>query len=136
MARRYSDEQRLNALAALAGNEGNVSRTAKQLGIPMKTLHCWARGERHPEAAQAGERTKQEMAKALEAIAWQLLDAMGDKKRIKEATLVQVATAMAIAIDKARILQSQPTSITASAMVEMTDQELQAIIAAGSNAHH
>lgn len=107
--RRYTDEERANALAALAANGGNVQRTAEQLGIPQITLHNWARGKRHPEASQMGERKKGPMADRLEEIAWQLLEAIPGK--IDGATLATTATAMGIAIDKARLLRGEPTAI-------------------------
>jgi transcriptional regulator of acetoin/glycerol metabolism len=41
---RRGDECRAAALAALEANRGNVARTARQLGLPRKTLEGWARG--------------------------------------------------------------------------------------------
>src|SRR5436190_21494765 len=41
--RAYSDDDRLFALRALEANGGNVSRTARELGLPLATLHQWAR---------------------------------------------------------------------------------------------
>ena len=38
----YSDEEKVRALAALAAGGGDVSRTARQLGIPRRTLRDWA----------------------------------------------------------------------------------------------
>jgi hypothetical protein len=32
-------------MAALDANAGNLKRTARQLGIPRKTLERWSRGE-------------------------------------------------------------------------------------------
>ena len=116
--RQYSDEERANALAALAANGGNINRTAKQLGIPEKTLSNWANGKRHPESAQMGERKKGDMSDALEALAWKLLDAW--PKKIAKATLAQLATATGIAIDKMRLLREPSTAIAGG---EMTDEE-------------
>src|SRR5262245_10592034 len=42
----YTDDDRLFALRHLEANDGNVSRTARELGIPVPTLHQWARGKR------------------------------------------------------------------------------------------
>jgi len=41
---RYSDEERADALLALEANGGNLSRTARQMGIPRATLRLWAQG--------------------------------------------------------------------------------------------
>jgi hypothetical protein len=50
--RRYTDDERSLALAALAANTGNVNKTVRQLGIPTTTLEHWSKGERHPESIQ------------------------------------------------------------------------------------
>lgn len=110
--RRYTDDERAAALAALAANGGNVFRTAAQLGIPATTIKNWAKGYRHPEAAEMGEQKKGPMADALEAVAWKLLDSIPSK--IAKATLAQVSTSMGISIDKARLLRGEPTNIEES----------------------
>ena len=108
--RRYSDEERAQALTALRANGGNAGKTARQLGIPPTTLCQWKRGERHPEAAQLSNGKTRDMAAALEAVAWQILEALPEK--VPAAPLAQAATAMGIAIDKARLLRELPTEIT------------------------
>lgn len=120
--RRYSDEERANALAALAANNNCIRGTAAKLGIPFATLAKWANGTRHPEAIIDGHEKKLDMATALENVAWKLLDAIPDK--IAKAPLNQTATAMGIAIDKARLLRGQPTQITQHDLAQLTDDEL------------
>lgn len=107
--RRYSDEDRANALAALAANGGNIKRTADKLHIPVRTLENWTKGRRHPEATQMADRKKGDMAAALERIAWALLDALPGK--IDKAPLNHATVALGIAIDKARLLRGEPTEI-------------------------
>lgn len=107
--RRYTDEERAQALAALTANGNNVSRTAGQIGIPPATLTSWHRGLRHPEATQMCHEKKGPLADRLEEVAGKLLDAIADK--IQGASLQQIATAMGIAIDKARLLRGEPTAI-------------------------
>lgn len=41
MRRTYTDAERVQALAALAFNRGNIKATARQLGIPHPTLTLW-----------------------------------------------------------------------------------------------
>lgn len=125
--RRYSDEDRAEALAALAANAGNVERTAAALGIPRTTLLHWAAGTRHPEASQMGQEKKGDMAAALEAVAWKLLDAIPGK--IDDAPLNQTSVAMGIAIDKARLLRNQPTEITQHDFGDLTEEEIDRRIA-------
>src|SRR5438876_453768 len=42
----YTGDDMVFALRALEANGGNVTRTARELGIPIATLHQWARGKR------------------------------------------------------------------------------------------
>lgn len=107
--RRYSDEERAQALAALAANGGNVCRTARDLGMSLHTLRAWASGRRHPEAAQMSQAKKAPLADRLEELAGKLVDAVALK--IDGANLSQLAVAMGIAIDKARLLRGEPTAI-------------------------
>jgi hypothetical protein len=58
------------------------------------------------------------MADALEALAWKLISAMPQK--IKKASLLQVATAAGIAIDKMRLLREHSSSIAGR---DMSDDE-------------
>src|SRR5262249_48781641 len=49
--RHFTDDERATILAALAANDGNVPRTAREHNISARTLYAWKNGERHPEAA-------------------------------------------------------------------------------------
>jgi transposase-like protein len=112
--RRYSDEEKAAALATLDANGGNIAETQRQIGIPYRTLANWAAEERngtmHEDVANLGNIKKIDLAQRLEEIARELADAMPDK--IERANLQQVATSMAIAIDKMQLLRGAPTSIT------------------------
>jgi transposase-like protein len=77
--RRYSDEERAAALAALAANRGNVARTARQVGLHPNTLRQWATGQRHPEATQMSEAKKESLADAFERLAGKMLG-VADRK--------------------------------------------------------
>ena len=116
--RSYSDAERAEALAALDANGGDVSKTARQLGIPRVTLLGWASGRVHPSVSELRQSKKEGLADRLEAVAHQLLDLFPDKA--KDANLQQVATSFGIAIDKMRLLREQPTSIAGR---ELTDDE-------------
>lgn len=96
-------------MAALAANANNVSQTARQLGIPAKTLENWAKGTAHPEAAKNGEQKKAALADQLEEVAERITGAMPAK--IKQAGLQQCAVSLGIAIEKMRLLREQPTSL-------------------------
>ncbi len=128
--RRYSDDDRANALAALAANGGNLSQTARQLGIPKGTLLAWRDGAAHPEAVENSTPKKADMAAALKELAWDLLGDLGDQARRQGAGLAQTATALGIVLDKARLLEGKPTQITDNThrFDDLTDDELDAHI--------
>lgn len=105
--RRYSDDFRASALAALAANGGNVKKTARQLGIPLLTLWTWSK---HPQISTSRNEKKGELADAIEQVAWQIVDQMPDK--IAKASLRDLATCLGIAVDKMRLLREQATAIT------------------------
>lgn len=106
---RYSDEDRANALAALAANGGNVNLTARQLGIPETTLRQWSKGQRRPEAAQMSEGKKEPLAERFEGIAYALLDHAGES--LTDLNARDAIFSAAIAVDKMRLLREQPTAI-------------------------
>jgi transposase-like protein len=124
--RRYSDDDRANALAALAANGGSVPITAARLGIPYRTLKQWADGHRHPESAQLSNEKKGALADALRGIAWLALDLLPDK--LTKATAKDTATTLGIALDKAQLLDGDPTSIVRNE--ELSDDQRRARVAA------
>jgi hypothetical protein len=77
--RRYSDEDRASALAALDANDGNLQRTARQVGLPRKTLAEWAKGRASPAVAELRHQKKGELADRFDALAHALLDAIPTK---------------------------------------------------------
>ena len=128
-ARRYSDEERATALAALVANGGNVARTARQLAIPAETLRKWSKGERHPESTQMGEQKKGPLADAIEAVANQLLGDLSDEAKRSQASLKDIATAFGIAVDKMQLLRGRATSIQQHDLSHLSDDELDRRIA-------
>jgi transposase-like protein len=97
--RRYRDDFRAAALAALTANAGNVARTARQLGLSRKTLEGWATGRTPSPPAHLRHQKKAALADALEALARRMLDAMTAEK-IKAATLLEIAVALGVCVDK------------------------------------
>lgn len=53
MAKTYSNEQRIAALASLAANGGNISKTSRETGVSRITLRGWQASELNdlPEVA-------------------------------------------------------------------------------------
>lgn len=122
MARRqYSDAEKAESLAALDANGGNVSKTARDLGLPRKTLAQWAADRHiHQDVAELRQEKKIDLAARLEQIARQLAEAMPEK--MATANLQQVATSMGIAIDKMQLLRGQPTNISDIAVEQIADR--------------
>lgn len=106
--RSYSDEDRANALAALEANGGNITKTARELSIPIPTLRRWATGTAHPEASANATAKKGPLADKLEEVAWAL--AGGMLKKISKAKLSETAIALGITVEKMRLLRDQSTS--------------------------
>ena len=112
--RRYDDKFRASAVVMLEATgypdiEGGLTQTAKHLGIPINTLKGWFTREHNPPSAQLRNEKKADLVIELENVAYLLVRAIPGK--IDEASLQQVATSMAIAIDKMQLLKGQPTLI-------------------------
>lgn len=105
--RQYSEAEKATALAALDANGGNVNRTARQLGIPRKTLTLWAAGHVHPDVAASRQEKKKDLAAVLERLALRLANYCGRKATIEGSSLVQAATSLGIAVDKLQNLRGQ-----------------------------
>lgn len=120
--RRYSDEERAAALAALTANGGNQELTSRQLGIPRHTLRHWYYGERHPEARARAEGKTDELANELEEAAFKILSFM--PARMESASLQQLAVCLGITVDKMQILRNRPTTIN-GVDDGMSDEELE-----------
>ncbi len=139
--RTYTPEERDAALAALAANEGNIKRTAVDLGIPPNTLATW-RNERsapkdhRPEGGKAARlQAKISLADALERIAWKTVRSLPKALRIATAkgSLSQIAVTLGIAVDKMRLLREQATSLPGSALSpEQKDARIAEIKAAAA----
>ena len=96
-------------LAALAGNGGNVKRTARQAGVPRKTLEGWAKGR--GLAGVRGElrhQDKADLAVRFEELAHRLLDAIS--ARLAEASFRELVVALDIVVDKMVLLRGNAGS--------------------------
>jgi hypothetical protein len=110
----YSDKEKGLALATLDANAGNLSKTARQLNIPIKTLSDWRdKVGLHPDIAAIRSGKKLELSEKLERIAHLIADAIPHK--IDKAGLKDASVSLGVAIDKSRLLRELPTSITATA---------------------
>jgi len=126
--RRYSDEEKANALAALAANAGNIERTARELSIPASTLQHWANGNVHAQVTNLRDQKKGVLAEGLEDVAWRLLEGVTPAK-IAETDVRELLTAVGIAVDKMQLLRGKPTAIGKHDFSGVSDDELDKLIA-------
>lgn len=117
--RRYTDEFRAQALACLQANAGNVKRTAKQLGIPEKTLEGWHKGTRNPVHAELRDKKTGELKDVLDA--WVREITSIPVERFPELSLQQAGVAVGIAVDKIMLLTGRPTVIDESRVTGKVD---------------
>ena len=119
----YSESTVSDALALLVANRGNVKATALRLGVSRSTLVTWRDTAANPtterESAVAEKTTHKKtlLADRLEALAHSLIDDLGDEAR-RIGNVSQVAVALGIAIDKARLLRGESTAITETRTVD------------------
>jgi len=117
VAHPYSERDRAAALAALETNDGNLTRTARQLNISTSTLRRWRNAQTDPantgplkKATQdALPEARQNIADRLREFVHAALDLAPDK--LSEANLQQTFTAVGISLDKAQLLDGKPTEI-------------------------
>ncbi len=126
--RRYSDNDKATALAALDANGGNVAVTAKQTGIPRTTLIEWNDGRVIPEVSELRHIKKEELADIYEDVTRLYLDRARDKSAIENTSGNAAILAAATATDKMRLLRGLPTEI-----VQVTAKIMQAAEEAGYN---
>lgn len=110
--RRYTNNERATAVAAVSANNGSVNETARKLGIPETSLRQWCSGQRHPELQPLSEQKKLELADQFGQLAELLLGVV--RKKADQLDAKSAAIAAAVCIDKALLLQGQATSISES----------------------
>ena len=124
--RKYSDDEKAEALATLKAYDCDLKKTSNELDIPVGTLHFWLKStEHHPTVVQNSEVHKQQIADRLESLVHDLISVAPGK--IDEASLVQVMTSVGIAVDKMRILREQPTQIQSKVTHVNPDELIQRI---------
>ncbi len=109
LKRSYSAEEKGEALAVLDANEGNVLKTAEQLGIPRKTLEGWSKDRATQVVNEIRQIKKAELAQKFGNIVDRLLDlVLEDLPNLPPQVKL---TGLGIATDKWLLLNDQPTGI-------------------------
>lgn len=106
--RGYSDEEKGKALAILALNGGNVTKTAAELGIHFNTLRAW-RDDASIEVLQAEDREKQSLKERLEAELYAITDQF--PKARGEASYSQLGSVFTAVYEKWSKLNGLPPEI-------------------------
>ncbi len=123
--RTYAERERAEALAALDLNEGNVHRTAGQLGIPYRTLAEWAKGRGvAADVSRLRQVKKGELSAKFEGLAHTIVDSVTPED-IRKASLRDKMIAVGILTEKVLLLRGRPTQIVANSIGRETYRELQ-----------
>ena len=117
--RSYSPEVIANALTTVKANNGNLSKSARELDIPFHTLREWVKnGRRNTAEVSVIQQIKEgTLAQKLELNAHRLADSITDHD-LKDVSLQQKAITLAITTEKMLLLNCQPTAIHAQVMTE------------------
>lgn len=116
--RRYSDNDKATALAALDANEGNLYKTARQLNISISTLQSWANAseDKAEKLEPLRNRKRKELHEVLRDLAYQITSVIPDK--LNDANLQQTSVSLGIVLEKMQLLEGKATE-----RVEYTDTE-------------
>jgi transposase-like protein len=118
----WSEADKATTLAVLAANAGNLTKTARQVGIPKATILHWRNGQRvNPDTLRKADQKKRDMADMFEELARAALPVA--LKDLPNASASQATTIAAIAIDKARLLREQPTTINQTTVISEQERE-------------
>ncbi len=101
---RYSDERKAEALAALAANAGDLSKTAREMDVPRKTLSNWANGHCGQPPATLSQEKKEDLASLFDSFVSRSLGVTTDEE-IRATPLDKRMVAVGIAVDKAALLR-------------------------------
>lgn len=110
MSKKYTDDQRIAALASLAANGGNISKTARETGVSRLTLREWQASDLSelPEVTAIKEQLRgsflEQIREVREAASRRMLELIPE-----ETDLHKVAGALKIANDAARLESGEAT---------------------------
>lgn len=105
---RYSDEQRAAVLAALDANGGNLSKTARDTGVPKSTLIAWRDNVHVPPPDELRTSKKLELTELIHAELEAIFETLPGKRNA--ADYRALTTGAGILVDKLALLQGDPTS--------------------------
>jgi hypothetical protein len=105
---RYSDEQRAAVLAVLKSNGGNVSRTARETGVPASTIQTWRDNADTLPPHEVREQNRLSLADLIRAELDAIFEIMPGKR--EDADYKTLGTVVGILTDKLALLDGGVTS--------------------------
>ncbi len=112
MRRRYSDEERAAALAALKANGGNLELTSRQAGVPRNTLRRWAEHPEHAASSQVRQEKMEELSVLFDRVARVYIGRALTDEAVSDTRGKDAVIAAATATDKKQLLGGKPTLIS------------------------
>lgn len=117
----WTDRDKAAALAALDANGGNVSGTAKQLGMPRSTLQEWANGRVNSDVPELRQEKRAELTELIRDELYAIIANMPFKRT--DADYRQLGTVFGILTDKLQLLEGKPTERTETVDTTFDDAE-------------
>jgi hypothetical protein len=111
--RRWSAQDRIDALAVLASCGGNVEEASRQTGVPPRTLAFWRDRPASGQDRAALAVREELLSQSLERLMWKLV--RGAKGKIEGAKLPAVLNGFAVMFDRWKTLRDRAGSGTANA---------------------
>ena len=109
MAKRsYSDNEKAAALLTLESNGGNLSRTSRELNIPISTLGEWRDGRAVPDVAEIRNENRTPLVDRLMDELTAALNLLPDKRN--EASYSDLMRGVGILTDKVQLLSGADTA--------------------------
>lgn len=131
--RKWSDADKVNALAVLASCGGNIEAAARQTKIPASTLRIW-RDRPASGTVRATLAVREELlAQSLERLLWRL--GRSARHKIADAKLAAVMSSFALVFDRWKTLRDRTASGAANAgasagldLGKLSSEELRALM--------
>lgn len=115
----YSEQDKADAVAAVAMNGGNLWSTSKKLGISWQNLHNWVKAVSGPESGMLPiatprviEASKRDYAQALLATRWLYLDRATEPDAVAKTSGYYAAVTTKILTEQHQLLTGGATSRT------------------------
>jgi len=102
--RRYTDADKAEALAMLVANGGNAEKTARDTGIPRKTIYNWSK-DNPPVPAKIGQEKKEALSDLFERVSRKYLDHSLEEGPLNKTSGKDAVLAAAVAADKMQLLR-------------------------------